>query len=259
VSAREALLVGPGTRVLRVVLAVLAFTSPAAGEEVSLYAAASLTDALRDVVSGFEKDTGHEVAFNFGGSNDLARQIKAGAPADVFFSADVAQMDGLVAAGLVRAEDRVDVLSNALVAVVPGASTVRLSGPRDLPALRRLALANPQAVPAGVYARKWLESVGLWSAVADKVVPTLDVRAALAAVESENADAAIVYRTDASISRGVRVAFEVPRDEAPAIVYPLARLAASQKRATTELVRYLTSPRAREVYRRHGFLVLGGS
>jgi molybdate transport system substrate-binding protein len=143
--------------------------------------------------------------------------------------------------------------------VVPVASTVRLSGPRDLPAVRRLALANPQAVPAGVYASKWLESIGLWSAVADRVVPTLDVRAALAAVESENADAAIVYRTDASISRGVRVAFEVPRDEAPAIVYPLARLAASQKRATTELVRYLTSPRAREVYRRHGFLVLGGS
>ena len=88
-----------------------------------LYAAASLTDALTELARTFEKETGHEVVFNFGGSSDLARQIKAGAPADVFFSADKAQMDGLQAAGLVRAQDRVDVLSNVLVVVVPLAST----------------------------------------------------------------------------------------------------------------------------------------
>jgi molybdate transport system substrate-binding protein len=258
--SKEARVRGPGIRVSRIVVVVLlAFAAPAGAEEVALYAAASLTDALKDVAKGFEKGTGHKVAFNFGGSNDLARQIKAGAPADVFFSADEAQMDGLEAAGLVRAEDRVDVLSNVLVAVVPAASTVRLAGPRDLPAVHRLALADPQAVPAGVYARTWLESIGLWSAVEGRVVPTLNVRAALAAVESENADAAIVYRTDARISRGVRVAFEVPRGQATAIVYPLAPVAGSKKRATTELVRYLTSPPAREVYRRHGFVVLGGS
>ena len=244
-------------RPCRIVIAVLAFAAPAAAEEVAVYAAASLTDALKEVAQGFEKSTGHKVVFNLGGSNDLARQIKAGAPADIFFSADKAQMDGLEAADLVRAQDRVDVLSNVLVVVVPAVSTARLGGPRDLSAVRRLALADPQAVPAGVYARTWLESIGLWDKVKDKVVPTLNVRAALAAVESENADAGIVYRTDAAISKRVKVAFEVPRDQAPAIVYPLAPLAGSKKPATAELVRYLTSPSAREVYRRYGFIVLG--
>ena len=123
--------------------------------------------------------------------------------------------------------------------------------------MKRLALADPQAVPAGVYARTWLESVGLWDTVKDKVVPTLNVRAALAAVESENADAGIVYRTDAAISKRVNVAFEVPRDQAPAIVYSLAPVAGSKKPATAELVRHLTSPAAREVYGRHGFILLG--
>jgi molybdate transport system substrate-binding protein len=113
-------------------------------------------------------------------------------------------------------------------------------------------------VPAGVYARSWLESVGLWAKVEPRVIPTLDVRAALAAVESENADAGIVYRTDAAISKRVRVAFEVARDKGPAIVYPLAPIASSRKPAAAQIVRYLTAERAREVYRRQGFVVLAG-
>ena len=225
-------------------------------EELTVFAAASLTDALAEVARGFEKSTGHEVVFNLGGSNDLSRQIKAGAPADVFFSADKAQMDGLQAEGLVRAQDRVDVLSNVLVTVVPAASVARLSGPGDLRTVRRLALADPQAVPAGVYARTWLESIGLWDELKGRIIPTLNVRAALSAVESENVDAGLVYRTDAAISKRVKVAFEVPRDQGPAIVYPLAPLARSRKRATGDLVRYLTSAPAREVYRRYGFVVL---
>jgi molybdate transport system substrate-binding protein len=241
----------------RIVVALMAFAAPAAAEEVAVYAAASLTDALTELAQGFEKSTGHRVVFNLGGSNDLARQIKAGAPADIFFSADKNQMDGLEAAGLVRPQDREDVLSNVLVVVVPAASTVRLSDSSDLAKVKRLALADPQAVPAGVYARAWLESIGLWGRVKDKLVPTLNVRAALAAVESENADAGIVYRTDAALSKRVNVAFEVPRDQAPAIVYPLARIARSRKPAGAALVRYLTSPAAREVYGRHGFIVLG--
>ena len=244
-------------RLAWIVLALIGFAPSLAAEEVNVYAAASLSDCLKQLGEGFEKSTGHKVLFNLGGSNDLARQIQAGAPADVFFSADKAQMDGLEAAGLVRAQDRVDVLSNVLVAVVPVASTVRLAAPADLPTVRRLALADPQAVPAGVYARTWLESIGLWDKLRDKVVPTLNVRAALSAVESENADAGIVYRSDAGISKRVRVAFEVPRDQGPAIVYPLAPLAASKKPATAALVRHLTSAPAREVYGRFGFVVLG--
>ena len=105
-----------------VALAIAAPCRSGHAEELTVFAAASLTDALKEVAQGFEKSTGHEVVFNLGASNDLARQIKAGAPADVFFSADKAQMDGLQAAGLVRAQDRVDVLSNVLVVVVPAAS-----------------------------------------------------------------------------------------------------------------------------------------
>jgi molybdate transport system substrate-binding protein len=236
--------------------ALVLFTAPLGAEEVAVYAAASLTDALGDVARSFEAETGHKVFFNLGGSSDLARQIKAGAPADVFFSADKAQMDSLETTGLVRAADRVNVLSNILVIIVPASSTAKIGQPADLAAVKHLALADPQAVPAGVYARAWLESIGLWDKLKDKVVPTLNVRAALSAVESENADAGIVYRTDAGVSKRIKVALEVPRGQGPAIVYSLAPLAGSKKRATIDLVRYLTSAAARAVYERYGFVVL---
>jgi molybdate transport system substrate-binding protein len=244
------------SRLSRLVIILLVSAAPVAAEEVTVYAAASLTDALNEVAKGFEAKTGHKVVFNLGASNDLARQIKAGARADVFFSADKAQMDGLEAAGLVRAADRVDVLSNVLVVVVPASSTARMRQASDLLAVKHLALADPEAVPAGVYARTWLESLKLWDKLKDNVVPLLNVRAALSAVESENADAGIVYRTDAAISKRVKVAFEVPKEQGPAIVYPLAPVTASKKAATTELGRYLVSIPARVVYARYGFIVL---
>ena len=243
-------------RVPRFLILALALATPVAAEEVTLYAAASLTDALKEVAQGFEARSGHKVVVSLGASNDLARQIKAGAPADVFFSADDAQMKALESAGLVRAADRVDVLSNLLVVVVPTASSAKMSQPTDLMAVKHLALADPQAVPAGVYARTWLMSIGLWDKLKDQVVPTLNVRAALAAVESENAEAGVVYRTDAAISKKVKTAFEVPREQGPAIVYPLAPLVASKKAATPELLRYLVSTAARAVYARYGFIVL---
>jgi molybdate transport system substrate-binding protein len=240
----------------RAVALLLVLATPIAADEVLVYAAASLTDVLADVAKEFEAQTGHKIVFNLGASSNLARQIKAGAPADVFFSADEAQMNALETAGLVRAADRVNVLSNVLVVVVPAASTAARAKPTDLVTVRHLAVADPQAVPAGVYARSWLESIGLWSRLEGQIVPTLNVRAALAAVESGNAEAGIVYRTDASLSRRVKVAFEVPREQGPVIVYPLAPLAASKKPATASLVRYLVSPAARGIYGRYGFLVL---
>jgi molybdate transport system substrate-binding protein len=127
-------------------MTLLVFAAPVAAEEVTAFAAASLTDALKDVAQGFEAKTGHKVVFNLGASNDLARQIRAGALADVFFSADKAQMDGLEAAGLVRAANRVDVLSNVPVVVVPVSSSTRISQPTDLLAVKHLALADPEAV-----------------------------------------------------------------------------------------------------------------
>ena len=114
-----------------------------------------------------------------------------------------------------RPEDREDLLSNRLVVVVPAAAAASSMTAEDLAGVRRLALGDPRAVPAGIYARRWLERRGLWERVRDRVVPTLDVRAALAAVESGNVDAGIVYRTDAAISKRVRVALEVPAGRGP--------------------------------------------
>jgi molybdate transport system substrate-binding protein len=166
-------------------------------------------------------------------------------------------MEALEKEGLVRAADRIDLLSNALVVIVPSASRAVLKAPADLATFKSLALADPEAVPAGVYARMWLESQGLWSSLRARVVPALNVRAALAAVESENVEAGIVYKTDAALSKRVRVAFEVPRAEGPAIVYPLARVG-SNKASAAAFVEHLQSRAARDVFVRFGFVVLGG-
>ncbi len=238
---------------LTIVLAGSRPSPSAAGGEVVVFAAASLADALGEIGRDFEARSGLRVVLSFGGSNDLARQIRAGAPADVFVSASAERMDEVERAGLVRAADRVDLLSNRLVVVVPAAALARPATPEDLVGVRRLALGDPQAVPAGIYARQWLEKRGLWERVRDRVVPTLDVRAALAAVESGNADAGIVYRTDAAISRRVRVALEVPAGEAPRIVYPAALLAGARGPAARAFYEHLQTRTAREVFERLGF------
>lgn len=243
----------------RLLLPVLlvALATQARAEPVMVFAAVSLSDALRELAPAWAAQSGDRVELNFGASSDLARQIIAGAPADAFVSADPAQMDAVERAGLVDREDRVDLLSNVLVVIEQAGSSGGVRRVEDLPAVSRLALADPQAVPAGVYARKWLESIGVWDRVAPRVIPLLDVRAALAAVASGNADAAIVYRTDAALSQRVRIAFEVPRSEGPPIVYvaaPIRRSPASRSRA---LVAWLASPAARSVFERHGFLAPG--
>jgi molybdate transport system substrate-binding protein len=236
-------------------LSLLAAGPCASAAEVTVFAAASLADALAEIGKSFQSATGHQVAFNFGASSDLARQIRAGAPADVFFSADEVQMDAVTRAGMVRVAERVNLLSNTLVVVVPARTPRRLRAPSEIASFERLALADPQAVPAGVYAKRYLESIGLWSRLADRVVPTLNVRGALAAVESENVPAAIVYRTDAATSSRVAVAFEVPRAAGPAIVYvmaPLARASAPARLFADELA----SAGATRVYQKYGFIVL---
>ena len=237
----------------------LIFPGRALSADVMVFAAASLTDALREIQVGYEKSSNDRLVLNLGASSDLARQIKAGAPADVFFSADLAQMEGLEKEGLVRREDRVDVLSNKLVAIVPTASKLTINAARDLLAVKHFALANPDAVPVGVYAKKYFESIGMWEELQSRVVPTPDVRASLAAVEAGHADAGMVYRTDAVISKRVRIVFEVPRDKGPSIVYPLAPVAASkQKDAAAAVARYLAGPEAMAVYERFGFILIAG-
>ena len=227
-----------------------------AADDILVFAAASLTDALRELGAAYEHVSQDHVTFNFGASSDLTRQITAGAPADLFFSADVARMEELEKVSLVDRSERRNVLSNTLVIITPADAKIAVAQPADLKRVGRIALANPEAVPAGVYARSYLQSLGLWEALKDKVVPTLDVRAALAAVESANADAGIVYATDAAISRKVRVGVRVPREQGPAIVYPLAPLNQSSKPGTRALVRFLASREPAATYTRYGFIVL---
>ena len=225
---------------------------------VLVFAAASLTDALKEIAASWEIAGGESVVFNFAASSLLARQIREGAPADLFLSADEAQMDGLERAGLVVPGTRRSVLSNTLVVVVPADSTLRIASERDLAGkgVERIALAEPTSVPVGVYSKKFFERVGIWDALAPKVVPTENARATLAAVESGNVDAGIVYRTDAAISKHVRIAFEIPAAMGPAISYPFALVkGAPRETEARRFLAYIGSPAARAVFVRYGFLV----
>ena len=225
---------------------------------VLVFAAASLTDALKEIAASWEIAGGEKIAFNFASSSTLALQIREGAPADLFLSADEAQMDVLERADLVAPGTRRSILSNTLVVVVPADSTLRIASETDLAGkgVEKLALAEPTSVPAGVYSKKFFESIGIWDALARKVVPTENVRATLAAVESGNVDAGVVYRTDAAISKQVRIAFEIPAALGPAISYPSALVkGAPREKEALSFLAYLGSPAARAVFVRYGFLV----
>src|SRR5437016_6174954 len=149
--------------------------------EITCFAAASLTDSLKEIDSAYEKQTGEKVVFNFGSSNFLARQIEEGAPADIFFSADEVRMDSLEKKGLLSRETRKSRLSNSLVIVVSADNLLTIKSASDLaePKVKRIALADPRTVPAGIYAREYLEKVKLWTSIQSKIVPTDNVRAAL--------------------------------------------------------------------------------
>ena len=168
-------------------------------------------------------------------------------------------MDGLDKKGIVVKETRKSRLSNSLVIVISSDSTLTITSANDLagPTVKRLALADPKAVPAGIYAREYLEKMKLWTSVESKVVPTDNVRAALAAVESGNVEAGIVYKTDAAISQKVKVAYSVPAGESPAISYPMALVKdAKQPEAGRRFLRYLGSEEADRVFTKFGFVVL---
>jgi molybdate transport system substrate-binding protein len=221
-------------------------------------AAASLTDVLQEIAGAYEKQSGDTLLFNFGASSMLARQIQEGAPADLFISADESKMDQLSQRGLVVKKSRRSLLSNTLVIIVPSDSRLKISGPADLAdsAIRNIAIAEPSTVPAGIYAKSYLRKLGIWNKVTSKLIPTDNVRATLAAVESENAETGIVYKTDALISRVVRIAYEIPAAEGPEISYPAAVLADSKQQAAAQrLLDYLQSPPAQEIFRKYGFLL----
>jgi molybdate transport system substrate-binding protein len=225
--------------------------------EVLVSAATSLTEVMQRVAATYRTRTGTRVVLNVGPSNTLARQIVAGAPVDLFISADEAQMDA--AGEHIRPDTRVDLLSNALAVAVPADRPRPIRSTRDLvdPAVKRIAIGDPAAVPAGVYARQYLERAGVWPLVASRIIPAGSVRLALAAVEQGAADAAIVYRTDVAVARGARLAFVVPAGDAPRIVYPAAVVrSAPHAAAAAELLAFLRGREAAAIFRGAGFIPL---
>ena len=246
------------TKLTILLCSAIAVSTPAVhAETITVFAAASLTDSLKVAAQRYEEQSHDKIEFNFAGSSLLARQIEEGAPADIFFSADAQWMDVLEKKGLIAKETRKDRLSNSLVIIVPKDSPPWISSPRDLLQARigRLALADPKAVPAGIYAREYLQKQNLWTAVEPKVIPTANVRAALAAVASGNVDAGIVYKTDAAISKQVRVAYEIPAGDGPEIIYPMAAVKGPAKAAAKNFLEYLSSPAGGEVFAGFGFIV----
>jgi molybdate transport system substrate-binding protein len=231
-------------------------------DEVEVFAAASLTDALKEIAATYEKAGGDKVVFNFAASNTLAMQIKAagGAPADIFFSADEAKMDDLEKSGLIVKESRKDLLSNSLVIVVPADSSVVLTSATQLadPKFKKIALGQPQSVPAGIYAKEYLQKIGIWPQIEARVIPSESVRTALAAVETGNVEAGIVYKTDALHSKKVKVAYEVPVADGPAISYPAAQVQGSKHAADAKkFLDYLGQGSSLKVFEKYGFITKG--
>ena len=245
------------TKILLIGVTLMASTNLRAAE-ITVSAAASLTDVLKRIAANYEKQSKDKIVFNFGASSLLAQQIEAGAPADIFFSADQAQMNILAKKGLIDPATRKSILGNSLVVVVPADSTLQIKSGGDLTNadVKQIALADPKAVPAGVYAKAWLEKLRLWPAIEPKVVPTENVRAALAAVASGNVDAGVVYKTDAAISKNVKIAYEVPRTIGPDISYPMALVKGSQQpEAAKKFLDYLSSKEAGQAFTGYGFLL----
>jgi molybdate transport system substrate-binding protein len=237
---------------------VTGFVDVARTDEILVAAAASLSDVLKELSTAYQSKSKNTVKFNFGPSSTLARQIQEGAPADVFFSADLAQMDDLGKKGRLELGTRKNLLSNQLVIVVPSDSKLAIASPKDLlkPEVKRIALAEPP-VPVGVYSSKYLADEGLWDKIKPKVVPVQDVRATLASVESGNVEAGFVYKTDAAVSKKVKIVYEVPIDKGPKIVYPVAIVKESKRKATArDFLNYVQIPASKELFKKYGFVVL---
>jgi molybdate transport system substrate-binding protein len=226
--------------------------------DITVFAAASLKDALDELGTRYQKTTREKVSVSYAGSSALAQQIVHGAPADIFVSADRDWMDYVEKRGLTRPGSRVELLSNRLVLVAPAGSKASFNiGPRfplgKLLGDRRLAMADPDYVPAGKYGRAALEKLEVWQDVSGRLARGENVRAALAFVARGETPFGIVYRTDALAERKVRIVGEFALNLHPPITYPAAILARSRSAGAGGFLAYLRSPVARVAWERHGF------
>jgi molybdate transport system substrate-binding protein len=223
-------------------------------EEVLVSAASSLSDVLIEASRAFEARDPARIVLNLAASNALVRQVRSGAPVDVFVSADDLQIAQL--GQLVRPGSRVDLASNLLAVVVPDDRPGKWTSIKGLldASVRRVAIGDPAAVPAGVYAKEYLARAGIWTALQPKLVPTGSVRLALAAVEAGSVDAAIVYRTDAAVAKRSRLAWVVPESEGPRIQYAAVALRdAPNAQGAARFLSFLRSADAAALMRRAGF------
>jgi molybdate transport system substrate-binding protein len=250
----------PLTRIVAAFALVVAGLLPtAAGAKPPLVlAAASLQESLTEAATAWAGRRHARPVLSFAASSALARQIAAGAPADLFLSADQAWMDDVERKGLLRPGTRVAFLRNQLVLIAPSSSTVRLPIRRGFPLARalgtgRLAMADPDAVPAGRYGKAALTALGVWPAVAGRLARGESVRAALALVERGEAPFGIVYATDARASSRVRVVGVFPAASHPPILYPVALLRTATSPDAEAFRRFLLSPTGAAIFRRHGF------
>ncbi|MGH9700733.1 MAG: molybdate ABC transporter substrate-binding protein [Candidatus Acidiferrales bacterium] len=253
-AAAQAVLLGGILLLLACVIQRQAFAQKQVFLTVS--AAISLKDSLDAIGRKYEQShPGVKIAFNYGGSGTLQHQIEQGAPVDIFFSAAEKQMDRLESEGLLEPGTRRNLLANALVLITPASSSA-IADFQDLakPEVKIIAIGEPATVPAGQYAREVLEHLELWDTVQKKVVYAKDVRAVLAYVETGNADAGLVYRTDAGISSRVRVAATAPDNSHELILYPVAILKGSKNiSAARDFLEFLGNPQSREIFSKFGF------
>jgi molybdate transport system substrate-binding protein len=225
-----------------------------------VFAAASLQGALDDVAAQWQRQSGKKATISYAGSNTLIKQIEQGAPADIFFSADLDWMDYGQQHNLIKPETRTNLLGNRLVLVAPKDSAVNVDirpGFDLAGALKggRLAMALVDVVPAGKYGKAALEKLGAWDGVKDKIAQAENVRAALLFVERGEAPLGIVYQTDAVADPGVKIVGTFPADSHPPIIYPVALT----KDSARTFLNFIRSPTARPAFERQGFLILGPS
>jgi molybdate transport system substrate-binding protein len=243
------------------VAAVLAIDT-ARAETLTVFAAASLKNAMVEVVERFQEESGNIVEVSLAGSSALARQIQAGAPADIFISANPDWMDVLEKQNLIDRQTRFDLLTNTIVLVAHGrdAAPVNIGPGMDLSGLLgngHLAMALVDAVPAGIYGKAALQSLGIWESVEARIAQVDNVRAALALVSSGEAPLGIVYATDAAADDNVTVIGTFPANSHRPIVYPVAAVGNGDNRLKAQFLTFLRSTAARAAYERQGFTVIG--
>ena len=242
-------------------LAPIACAGAARAQDLTVFAAASLTDAMKDVSAAWQKQGHPALRMSFGASSTLARQIEQGAPANLFASADEKWMDYLAKANLLADGTRRDLLSNQLVLIVPAAHarTIAINPSLDIDALLgpggRLAVGDPAHVPVGIYAEQALRNLGMWDSVQPRLARTDDVRSALLLVERGEAPAGIVYATDAAVSKAVMIAGTFPADSHDPVSYPFAVTKSGDSAEARALMTFLSGAPARAVFAQRGFKV----